>query len=312
MNELRKDYFIDRFVIIAEGRGKRPEQFKQEEHPDEKIDKCFFCPGNEKTTPTEIGRIPDNGSWKMRWFPNKFPAVAEEGNPEFKTDNIFFTYGAAFGVHEVIVETPDHNKKLWDLNEEDVFQLLKIYKERIEELSKKKGVKYVSVFKNHGSEAGTSIVHTHSQIVAYNIIPPLVNQELEAYKKFKKCPFCDVINIERNSDRRVHENEQAVAFCPYASRFPFEVWLMPKAHVSSITDLDEAQLKGLVELLRKILVKLKELNAPYNYYLHYHVEDFHFHIEVTPRIAKWAGFELSTNTYINIMSPEKAAEFYRK
>ncbi|RMF55435.1 galactose-1-phosphate uridylyltransferase [Candidatus Woesearchaeota archaeon] len=312
MNELRKDYLIERFVIIAEGRGKRPEQFKQEKKGEEKVGKCFFCPGNEETTPQEIGRIPNGASWKMRWFPNKFPAVTNEGNPDVMTHNTFFTFASAFGQHEVIVETPEHEKKLWDLSEEDLFQLFKIYKERTEELSKRSGVKYVSVFKNHGSEAGTSIVHTHSQIVAYNIIPPLVEEEFAAYKKFGECPFCGIISAEKDSERRAYENEHAIAFCPYASRVPFEIWLMPKSHLPSITSLDDAQLKALAELLKKILAKLKGLNAPYNYYLHYHPENFHFHIEVTPRITKWAGFELGNNTYINIMPPEKAAEFYRQ
>ncbi|MBN2422662.1 galactose-1-phosphate uridylyltransferase [Candidatus Woesearchaeota archaeon] len=312
MPELRKDYILNRYVIIATERGKRPDQFKAKK-TSKQVKNCFFCPGNENLTPPEIGRqlldASDVKGWSIRYFPNKFPAVHQEGKPDITTDNDFFTYADAFGVHEVIVETPDHNKELADLSPDYISEILKIYKQRIEILSEFPGVKYVTVFKNHGETAGTSIIHTHSQIIAYNIVPVIIQEKEE--KSGKDCPYCKIINIEKNSFRRCFENNSMIAFTPYASRFPFEIWIFPKRHVINITRFNEDEFIELAEILKKVLLKLKELNAPYNMYLHYGIEKLHFQIVIAPRLAKWAGFEFSTGTIINSMPPEKAAEFYR-
>lgn len=309
--ELRKDYILDRHVIVSESRGKRPHQFIGKE--DIKVAQCYFCPGNENTTPPEIMRIPDGkGGWKIRVFPNKFAASELKGNYNIKTDNKYYTFSDAYGKHEVITETADHEKQLADLSEEDIKEVFSVYKTRTEEISKIEGIKYVSVFKNHGKEAGTSIVHSHTQIIAVNIIPQLVNDELNAIKKYPSCPYCEIIENEKKSYRRCFENDSFVAFTPYASRFHYEIWVFPKKHVNSITIMNDAMLLDLAKIMKKILVKLAELGASYNYVLHYHNDDaFHFHIEVLPRMAEWAGFEYSTNMAINSVTPEDAAKFYR-
>jgi UDPglucose--hexose-1-phosphate uridylyltransferase len=309
--ELRKDYILDRWVFLASARKKRPREFKKaEKKAEEKI--CYFCPGNEHLTPPEIGRI-GKKKWKIRWFPNKFPAVEQKGNPIIKTDNTFFTFSDAYGKHEVIAETPDHKKQMWDLSKEHLKEILDVYKQRIIELSKLEHIKYVIVFKNHGREGGTSLVHTHTQIAAVNILPTAVEDEVKASKKYSKCPYCDIIKIEKDSHRRCFENNSIVAFAPYASRFNFEVWIFPKRHVKNITELNDKETADLAEVLKNVLIKLKKLNASYNFFLHYAPpgEDLHFHIEVTPRFATWAGFELASDAIINSVLPEDVAKFYR-
>lgn len=310
MMELRKDYILDRYVVIASARKKRPKQFKKEIQ--EEVKTCFFCPGNEDMTPPEIGRIGSKNKWKIRWFPNKFPAVEEKGDSEIKTHNRFYTFADAYGKHEVIAETSDHKKQLWDLSESHIKEILGVYQDRIKNLSKEKGIRYVCIFKNHGKEGGTSIIHSHTQVIAYNKIPNLVKEEVEASKKFSRCPYCDIIQSEKGSDRRCFENSNFIAFTPYASRFNYEIWIFSKQHKKSLVEFDEKELKDLASILHKILFRLKELNVSYNFTVHNAPEgdDLHFHIEVCPRMAVWAGFELLTDDIINSVPPEDAAEFY--
>ncbi len=310
--ELRKDYILDRWVFLAPERKKRPKEFKKKEIK-EKTKICFFCPGNENLTPKEIGRIEENGKWKIRWFPNKFPVVEQKGSPIIKTKG-FFTSSSAYGEHEVIAECKQHDKQLWDLPPEHIEQILYIYKERINKLSKKKHITYITIFKNHGREAGTSLIHSHTQLASLNKIPQLVIDEVNASKKHRQCPYCKIIKIESAGKRRCFENKTFTAFTPYASRFNFEIWIFPKRHIKNMNQLNHEEFTDLADILSKILKKLKNLNASYNFFLHYAPKgkDLHFHIEVTPRFAVWAGFEFSSNDIINSVTPEDAAKFYRK
>lgn len=310
--ELRKDYILDRWVIIATDRKKRLQQFKKDSiHNNDGL--CFFCPGNEHLTPPEIGRVPLNDSWQLRWFSNKFPAVKPEGNPLIQTHNEFFTFSDAYGHHEVIAETPNHNSQLWDLSTDELYTLFTIYCHRVNELEKQPHIKYATIFKNHGAEAGTSLIHSHTQIAAINFIPKSIREECLTYKSQDDCPHCRIIEIEKNSERRCFENKRFVAFTPYASRFNFEVWVFPKHHLKTFKEFTEEDYHDLAEIMKNILTKLKALNAPYNYFVHYSPkeENLHFHIEITPRLSKWAGFEFSTETIINTVSPEDAARFFR-
>jgi len=305
--ELRKDYFLNRWVIIASGREKRPKQFQQHHKAQEGV--CFFCPGNEHLTPPEIGRIPQNGQWKFRWFPNKFPAVTREGNSKIQTHNDYYTFASAVGDHQVLVETPDHDKQLWDLPQEDITQILGLYRDRINVLSK--NAHYVVLFKNHGRDAGTSLVHSHTQIMSLNTVPTTIAEECLHSKE--KCHYCEIIQREKNSERRCFENETCIAFTPYASRFKLEAWIFPKNHHKDLNSFSDQEQKDMAEMLHLTLSKLKSINAPYNYYLHYSPKDenLHFHIELIPRLALWAGFEYASGTVINTLSPEDAAIFYR-
>ncbi|MEM4245220.1 MAG: galactose-1-phosphate uridylyltransferase [Candidatus Nanoarchaeia archaeon] len=306
MGELRKDYILDRWALIATERAKRPNDFKSSKKISGSKANCPFCPGHEHMTPPATYTVRKDGKWLVRCFANKFAAVG--CGKEENYGNGFLTSFSACGNHEVLVETPNHNKTLADLPLEQIKLVLDSYVKRILAFDSK----YVLVFKNEGAEAGTSLVHTHTQIIAYNQVPKLVEAEVKAFKKYDSCPFCSIVRMERNGPRMVFENDTFIAFTPFASRFPLEVWIFPKKHIKSLVDLDD--FSDLAFILKKILLKLKRLNASYNFVIHNapRKSDFHFHIEVLPRLSKFGGFELGTDTIINVVSPEEAAKFYRK
>lgn len=310
--ELRKDYILNRWVIISLSREKRPSEFKRIATPLQ-VQTCIFCPHNEHLTPPETSRLEVDGRWKTRTFENLFAAVDEAKFQSVQVHNKYFTFSSAYGKHEVLVETPEHGKELADLPVEDIKWVLETYKNRIEALYQHQGVEYVCVFKNSGFEAGTSIQHAHSQIIAYNIIPELIREEMDASSRLGSCSYCEILNIEKGSYRRCFENNTFVAFTPYASRFHFEIWVFPKQHITSIRQLNDAQVGDLADILKKILLRLKSLSASYNICLHESPRDghLHFHLEILPRLATWAGFEYATDTCINTISPETAASFYR-
>lgn len=306
MKEIRKDYLLNRWVYYSTKRKDRPREFAK------KLSVCYFCPGNEHLTPKEIGRVEEKGEWKIRWFPNKFPVL--DSKTLLKANkNKFLNSISSYGMHEVIAETSAHKKQLFDLSVEHIAELLKVYSLRIKALSKLKNVKYVVVFKNHGKEAGTSLIHSHTQVVALPKIPSLIEEKLKAVKNFKKCPYCSIIKAEKNSKRKVFENKSFVSFAPYASRFNYEVWVFPKKHIRNITELNDEEFKDLAIIFKKMLLKLKKLNCSYNFFLHYAPKgtDLHFHIEFMPRISVFGGFEYSSNDIINSVMPEMASKFYR-
>lgn len=309
MNELRKDYILDRWVLYSTNRAKRPKQF-QRKSIKKKI-KCFFCPGNERLTPPEIGRIQKGSSWLIRWFQNKFPIVEEkERNVR---DKPFLKSNPPFGRHEIIVETPDNRKQLADLSIKNLKQIMEVYKLRIEKLHAIKNIKYVLVFKNRGVEAGTSIAHSHSQIVALNIIPQIVSEEAKKSIKYRKCLYCEVLKLESKSPRKVFENKTTVAFTPYASECEYEVWIFPKRHIRTMNELTDSELEDMSKILKKILLKLKKNKFSYNMLIHYAPKktNMHFHIEIKPRLTIWGGFELGSGIIINPVLPEEASKFYR-
>ncbi len=308
MGELRKDYVLDRWVIISSARAQRPHELQKSVTKQKGA--CYFCPGSESSTPAEIGRVVKNGSWQIRWFENKFPALKPEGQPSLHTDNRFYTSASAYGYHEVVVETPRHDRQLAQLSAEEIEEVLYVYARRIVELEKKPNIKYVSVFKNHGYLGGTSIIHSHSQIMATAILPPEIEAKLSAMRKFISCPYCNVIRSESNSGRKCFENDDFIAFTPYASRFNYEIWIFPKQHIPRLEDIN---FSALASVVRSVLKKVHEANLDYNMIVQYGPkgEDFHFHIEVCPRSAIWAGFEFASGIVINSVSPEDAAKYYR-
>ncbi len=323
MNELRKDYFLDRWVIISPSRGKRPRDFghkKQEIKPEV----CFFCPGNEELTPPEICRVEENNEWIIRVFPNKFPAATLEeweSNENFNENfnKNYLTKIPAYGEHEIIVETPDHDGEIDNLSVDSIVKVLDVCSNRANELMKNKGINYVSIFKNRGKEAGASLLHTHIQLISLPFIPTAVQAEVDASKKYLDemgiCPFCDISKDEMKTARGIFEDENAAAFTPYASRFPYEVWIMPKRHITGIDEMTEFEKYSIAKIMKNILMKLNEKadNPPYNLLFHFGVDgaDLHFHIEICPRLSTWAGFELGSGITINTISPEDAAEFYK-
>ena len=314
MNELRKDYILDRYVIISTSRAKRPHQFKSEPEKMSDASVCPFCRHNESMIPAIVSDDKQKG---VRVVKNKFAATMPEGDARIRTDNRFFTFASAFGTHEVIIETDKHGQEFAEMDRENIKTILDSYIWRIKELSKIDGIKYVSVFKNSGDEAGASISHAHSQVIAYNLVPRVVVDYEIAFKKYhdvnKSCAFCDLMQTEKQSDRRIIENESFTAFCPYASRFNFEVMFLPKRHLKSITDLSMVEVYDLADILKYVISRLNTLGYPdYNLEIVYGYDEiFHFSVSLTPRLAKWAGFELETETIINVVTPEDAAKFYR-
>ena len=308
---IRKDYILDRWVYYAPYRRKRPNEFKNV-YTKTESKSCLFCPSNEGLTPFEIGRLEYKGSWKMRWFLNKFPVVDAGKKPKLKKGK-FLAEQSSYGIHEVVVETNHHKSQLADLPVSHIMELLEVYKFRVKDLGRIKGIEYVQIFKNHGKDAGTSLMHSHSQITALPKVPNLVSEEIKAVKQHKKCAYCGVIKIESKSKRKIFETKNVVAFAPFASRFNYEAWIFPKQHKKTFEELNVAELNDLATAMKKILSKLKKINASYNLYIHYSParENLHFHIEIAPRIANWGGFEFSTNFIINSVLPEDAARFYR-
>jgi len=309
---VRKDYFLERYVYYSTKRGMRPKEFTKT-FKEKSSKTCFFCPKMEHATPSEIGRVKYKDSWKLRWFKNKFPAVELKGSPTLKGTK-FLRQSPNYGMHEIIVETPHHKSELADVPSRWIAELLQVYRARIKGLSKKKEIKYVQIFKNHGGEAGTSIIHEHSQVVSLPHIPTSIQEKITMAKKFGADPYASIIAIEKDSERKVMENSAFLAFCPFASRFNYEVWILPKKPLRSFEQFEPVDYELLADILKHVLVKLKQLNVSYNYYVCYSPkgEKLRFHIEITPRIATWAGFELGTGMIINSVFPEDAAKFYRR
>ncbi len=341
MSELRHDPVQKRWVIIAIERGRRPSDFKKEPLQTRQVRTCPFCYGNEDKTPPEIFAIrppdtaPNSPGWKLRVIPNKFPALKVEGELNRRGLGLYDLMDGV-GAHEVIIETPDHNAHLGEMPLEDVYNLVKVYRDRIIDLHKDQRLRYVLIFKNYGEPAGASLAHPHSQLIATPITPRTVAAELESAREHflqkERCLFCDIINQERALKVRIAmETEKFIAICPFASRFPFEIWLLPRKHQHDFALTTDEDLWALAEALKTILHKLRVAleDPPYNFVLHtapnYSVPrpgrshywetlpyDWHWHIEIIPRLTKIAGFEWGTGFYINPTPPEVAAKFLRE
>jgi UDPglucose--hexose-1-phosphate uridylyltransferase len=330
MPELRKDPIIDRWVIISTERGKRPVFFSEEGLPT-KTAMCPLCPGHENMTPPEVYAVRPNGSaantpgWTLRVVSNKFPALRIEGDLDKEGLGLYDKMNGV-GAHEVIIETPSSTETLSDMPVERIQDVFVAYRERILDLSRDKRLKYIMVFKNHGSAAGASLDHSHSQLIALPIVPRRVVEEINgglSYYKFKdRCIFCDIIAQEKEDNVRVvYENDLFVALSPYAARFPFETWILPKKHEAVFADHDRGNnYHSLAETLSTILRRyVKVLNAPpYNYVIHTApsgstgVPHYHWHIELIPKLTKMAGFEWGTGFYINPTPPEEATDYLKE
>ena len=256
--------------------------------------------------------------------PNKFPALGIEGNLDRQAEGMFDKMNG-IGAHEVIIETPDHSATLATLPAKRIEDVLWTFRDRILDLKKDRRFKYILIFKNHGEAAGASLEHSHSQLIALPIIPINVNEEIDGAKQYfiykERCVFCDVIRQESESGVRVvAENDDFTTLAPYAPRFPFETWILPKRHESHFEDADAPTLENLAWILRTTLRKIdKVLERPaYNFIIHSApVQDaalphYHWHIEIIPKLTKVAGFEWGTGFYINPTPPEESAKFLRE
>ncbi len=313
MSEIRLDPVTGAKVIVSPERGFRPIAFSPEDYTDAQKT-CPFCPGREEKTPPEIMRVEGENGWLVRVVPNKFPAVTRSTSPFTKIRERFLMLKAAYGFHEVVIETPEHFSDLADLPEDHLYHIFWVYRERYRVLIKKPEIKYVHIFRNWGKYAGASLPHPHTQILAISEVPDALKKELHSMKERKS--LCRVLDIEVRKKQRLIMNEEGfVAFAPFGSRFSFETWVVPSEHEHSFGNASDERLKYLVKFLLKLLGAYRKVLGGFSYNLIIHSledEDFHWHIEILPRLVGLAGFEVGTGYYINTVSPETAAEKLRE
>lgn len=297
INEVRKD-FLGRKVVVTTVRSARPHDAPAAQRAAKTIsvEKCFFCPGNERLTPPEIDRM-GKEKWEVRVFPNKFPAFNSSSKK-------------AYGTHEVVVETPDHQRTLSELSEENMFDYLSMLSRRVNAVQQDPRIAYVSVFKNEGKAAGASLEHSHTQLVGMDFVPSYVKRLGKKVPAFSR--------MQKTQKRNIFaENQDFFAFCPKASRFHFEFWIAPKAKISGLAEIPQMQLHSLANILKTSLCALDGATgyAPYNIVFHSapcREKEFPFHLEILPRASLWAGFELGTEVVMVSNMPEDSAKALRK
>jgi len=333
MSELRQDIATKRWVIVSKERAKRPHQFLKQmvvqEEPDHRDD-CPFCEGNEGQTPPEVyalrnGSEPNQPGWKVRVVPNKFAALSTSAKWEVKHPEIFTTING-YGSHEVIIETPQHNQTLATLPQEHVQLVLQALLQRMRTLAQDNRIAFVQVFRNHGAAAGTSLVHPHSQLIATPIVPTNIREEIEEARRFYDdrvtCVYCYMLEKELEREERiVLTTDHYVVLAPFASRFPFELMILPRRHSASfVADARTEDVTFLADVLRRTLLLLYRAanNPDYNAVLHTAplrdscMDYYHWHIEIVPRLTTPAGFELGSGIYITTAIPEETADYLRE
>jgi UDPglucose--hexose-1-phosphate uridylyltransferase len=329
MSELRKDPVTGRWVIISTERRKRPGDFLLESVPIAPNPSCPFDEGHEHMTPKELfahrrnGGGPDTPGWTLRVIPNQFPVLRVEGSLDRQGEGLFDKMNG-IGAHEVIIESPRHEDTMATMDEAAVEQVLWAFRERIHDLKQDRRFRYIIIFKNHGAAAGASLDHSCSQLIALPIVPREVRDEVDGarahFQAKERCVFCDILRQETEDGKRlITENTDMVAVAPYAPRFPFETWILPKRHHSQFEDAPRHEYASLARMLGDILRRMNKAlrNPPFNLLIHSAPfvepagEYYHWHVEIIPKLTKVAGFEWATGFYLNPTSPEEAAQFLR-
>lgn len=298
-SQVRKHYYLDQYVVIA---PKRTHSLHHEEFAKTGI--LRQPPLEDEPSVYEVAG--EDGKWEVKVISNLYPAFST-ANPE------------AYGVQEVILEARDPSDiPLGRFPLEHIEKVFGAYRQRITALSQLKHINYVSVFHNQGLEAGASVKQTHSQIIATELVPPTLRRHAEAFTRLRRrygvSPLARAISWEREQRLRVIYSDRYIsAVCPYASLYPFEVWIVPRGHIKSITELSRAQLRALAVALKAVTLGLETERISYNFHLIEPIRgmDNHFMIELIPRPNVWGGFEFNTGVAINPVAPEDAAEWYR-
>jgi len=337
MPELRKDPVVGRWVIVATERGKRPGEFVQQRVDPVNPSKDPFAEGNEQYTPPEIFAFrdplskPNGPGWQVRVVPNKSPALRVEGNLDKEGQGMYDKMNGV-GAHEVIIETPNPSLQLEQQPVDGVARVIETYQIRMIDLLRDVRFRYILVFRNFGPQAGAHIGHPHSQLIATPVTPKRIKEKLASamqYYGFKdRNIYEDVLRQElKEGTRLVYENDEFVAFCPFASRFPFEMTIMPRRQSAYFQNIQPNEIMLLADALKVTLQKLaRALNQPqYNYIIttaparYPHAgywstidQDFRWHIDILPRLTLIAGFEVGTGFYINPTPPEEAAKYLRE
>ncbi|MCL5005956.1 MAG: galactose-1-phosphate uridylyltransferase [Acidobacteria bacterium] len=328
MPELRHNVLTREWVIIASERAKRPHEFvrertQKEERPSYES-RCPFCPGNEALTPPATLVLPNDGAWKVRVTPNKFAALSYEGDRRRGFADIRRTV-TGVGIHEVIIETPDHSKTTALLEDRQVETILDTYLNRFNYASSDPRVEQVTIFKNHGEAAGTSLEHPHSQIIGAPVITSQLRDRLinalKHFDEYGECIFCHVLKVELQEQTRiVMETEHFVTFVQFAALTPFSMLIMPRRHMACFSEIRDAEAADLARILRRTLAKLYHglKNPDFNYTIRTAprevcgVKYFHWYVSIIPRLTRVAGFELGSGMFINTSLPEADADFLRQ
>jgi len=329
MGDLRRDPIIGRWVIVDTDYAAKPEEYEYEQYTP-KGGNCPFCYGSESLTPPEIDSIrdlhtqPNTSGWQVRVVPNKFPALQIEGDIDRRGLGMY-DLSNGIGAHEVLIETPYHNKDISDLLNEEIEKFVSMYSRRSLDLERDKRFKYLMIFRNYGSAAGASLEHPHTQIVALPMVPKNVMEELKGAEKYfeyrERCIFCDIIRQEmQEKERVILENKYFLAFCPFVSRFPFEIWIMPKKHNGYFCHISAEELPAFAAILKETIGKIKKVfpNLSYNYIIHTSpingdggADSYHWHLEFMPKLTRVAGFEWGTGFYLIPTPPELAAQYLK-
>ncbi len=331
MSEFRQNPITKNWVLIAPSRGKRPDQYKTYSvmHGIPEVDsKCVFCPGNEHLN-HELFRLPPGKNWDIRIIPNKFPSL--EHSPSYSHKEFYISHSAD-GDHEIII-TRAHNEPVALQSITLVENTIKTFIDRIHSLSHHPELAYVQLFHNHGRDAGASVIHPHYQIIATPIVPPHIHAEIlgcyHYYQAHNSCVYCDIIKEERKEKLRVvHESEHFIVLSAYASRSPFETWVLPKKHGARFEEMSEEEIRHLSFVLKVTLGQLytKLSDPPLNFYIHnmpfkgkdgagrhsaHEEKAYHWHLTIFPRITIWAGFEFATGIPVNPIPPEVSTKFLK-
>jgi UDPglucose--hexose-1-phosphate uridylyltransferase len=327
--ELRKDPVLGRWVIISGERSQRPNPFRRYSTAVPGHEPCPFCPGRESMTPREVllyqgGEGAAGAPWSVRVVPNLYPALRIEGGHDKRGEGLYDMM-RGIGAHEVVVETPRHDEDPASYSRERMVEVINAYRERMIDLLRDTRFQYILVFKNHGPSAGASLQHAHSQIIALPVTPARIEMELAGCGRYYdyrgRCIYCDIIQQEIADTRRlVSENADFVAFTPFASRFPFEVAILPRRHEPFFQTLTPGLTAGLAEILIDVLrrYKLALTDPPFNYVIHTAPpglpapDRYHWQVEVLPKLTEVAGFEWGSGFFINPMPPEEAARALRE
>jgi len=327
MPELRQNRITKEWVVMATERARRPEQLRvvRERKPLPHYSfTCPFCPGNEHLAPPEVGHCSgQQGEWLVRVVPNKFAALAREGEPIWNIRNSYRTINGV-GIHDVIVETPDHALTTALLDHEQVVRVVQCYLERFQAVVDDPRVVHVTIFKNHGADAGTSLEHPHSQLIGTPVVSSHVRYRLHEamryHDEYGTCVFCDVMQQEISDGTRIVEaTEHFLALEPFESASPFSTYIYPRRHMASFGEILPAEVEDLATILRNVLAKLYwGLEDPaFNYSIrtapteNAGVKYYHWYVSIIPRLTRVAGFELGSGMFINTVLPEAAAEFLR-
>lgn len=298
--QIRYNPINGRSVIFAPKRSKRPNDIKNKT----KSFSCPFCLANVNKK-NILQQLPNSGKWQSAAIKNIYPAVSN------KNKN-------AYGYQEIIIDSSQHYENFSELSIKQIELLLKLFQLRSQKLTKDKKIKYILTFKNQGRAAGASLRHIHSQIFASSILPPDIIEERNRITLYqlenKVCPYCLLTSSEQKGPRLVWQDKQMITLCPFASEFPYEVWIMSKRHVDNIDLLTNKEIKSLATALKLVSNKLKSLDYDFNFFAHNDIDNKHqhFYLKIQPRPNIWAGVELGSGLIINPVLPEDAAKYYKK